>query len=161
MLTRVQNYLAEALLMPSAPRNYGSDCDALRAHVATLPPPDTARHYDQLWTRPTGEFPLLTPLDADTIQSLPSDFDLVTGEESVSIAPSDVLYTKQKYIRLDALAHYLTGTAVAFDAYPWFPVDCPVVYSLLDGYVILDGNHRALAARMLGRPVRALIARAE
>lgn len=146
---------AAALLEPEAAGPaYGRDADALRAHVAALPEWRPDLDDDPAWVRPMGEFAVIDPLRHSPLLAA----EVTVTEESAVIDAGARIYTRQLFARLDAIAHYLDARDELFDPDGLYGTDHPVVLPWQDGYVALDGNHRLIADRLMGRPTRVIIA---
>lgn len=65
------------------------------------------------------------------------------------------LYTTQDQLKLDALAHYLDvgPNGRPFDDTPWMDDPLPVLYPYLNGWRVIDGNHRIVVAQLLKKTV--------
>lgn len=130
----------------------------LRTRVSGLPEWNPESDEDPNWIRPLSELGVVTPVpSADVpfwghIEVDPDDADTVT------ITPDTPLYSAQDALRLDTLAHYLDDRDNLWDPDGWYGTDHPVVTPWEDGYLVLDGNHRTHADRMMGRPTLAYLA---
>lgn len=140
--------------MPSTLINY----DEIQKLVTSLTGWSPDLDDDPNWLRDPTDFGFLRPvatkedsraLSELTIAASELDFENVVYPTE-EIPPDAVLYSGQAYIRLDALWHYMQ-TSELFDIDGWYGNDKPVVARWKDGYMVFDGNHRALAAKLMGR----------
>lgn len=127
--------------------------EAVRTRVSSLPVWDYDDN-DEQWIRPIQEFDVVTKVDPDAVAWGRTK----VTKETVTIGVDTPLYSGQDSLRLDVLNHYLDDRDSLFDPDGWFGTDHPVALPWEDGYLILDGNHRTHADRIMGRPTLAHIA---
>lgn len=143
----------DALESPQTP-------STLAEFVAMLPPWDVALDDDPNWLRPTSSYGFTHVDDcADPDQALEAIVaaraaasDAVRDGAAAAIDTGEAKYTKQDYVRLDVLNHYVNGDrSENWDRDGWFGNDYPVVTPWKDGYLVLDGTNRVAADRVAGR----------
>lgn len=124
----------------------------VRQRIVSLPDWDVDRNDDDpVWIRPITKFPEITKVaEIDTACEL--------TEELVTIGMSTPVYTAQNAVRLDAVLHYLDRRGELFDPEGWYGNDVPVVVRWIDGWLVVDGNHRAISDRLMHRSFTAIVA---
>lgn len=131
----------------------------LCAAVRALPQPrcDLSAADDPRWVVPVELFGL-TPItatpfgDTDDLYAAWDAAEDGTYAEAAAVPVTEVVYTWQTHVRVDAVAHYLSGGGL-FDSEPVFggARDAVVLTdSGSDGYVVFDGTSRVTAARVSG-----------
>lgn len=132
--------------------------DELRTRVSGLPEWSAGGDDDPNWIRPIPELGVVTPVPPAAVPfwgCIEVDPD---DAATVTITPDTPIYSAQDSLRLDTLAYYLDNRDELWDPDSWYGTDLPVVTPWEDGYLVLDGNHRTHADRMMGRPTLACLA---
>lgn len=113
---------------------------------------------------PMTEFSdLVRPIKQQHRVGLLYDYQLdVVKHEIIELTPKRRrrVYTTQDVLKLDALFHYLDvgPNGTPFDDTPWMGDPLPVLYPYLNGWRVIDGNHRIVVAQLLEKTVYCAIA---
>lgn len=138
--------------------------EEVRDLVASLPTWSVDLDDDPEWVRNTVDFGFAKPMvdeederRMDSLVKVLADLNCELNPKPVDMIDSaKILYSSQPFVRLDALLHYMQ-TSELFDPDGWYGNNHPVLAPWKDGYLVLDGTHRALAARLMGVPCPAIV----
>lgn len=131
----------------------------IRTAQAELDPWTPKNDEDEVRYVPTSEFSdLVRPIKKQHRMGLLYDYQLdVVKHEIIELNPKhrQRVYTTQDLLKLDALVHYLDvgPNGKLFDTEPWMDDPLPVLYPYLNGWRVIDGNHRVVVAHLLKKTV--------